>query len=91
MSELKPMTDEQFQLRRDLEPIIKRFRSHTITMRDAMTEIEAVFTAQLTAKQERIDIYVAALAELKVACDGDSDQPADTIVAGCIAELAALD
>jgi len=50
-----PMTEKQLQLRRELEPIIKRFRSYAITMRDAMTEIEVVFESRLAEANKRVE------------------------------------
>jgi len=54
---MSEMTEDRLELRRKLEPIIKRFRNYTITMRDAMSEIESVFQSQLselTAENERL-------------------------------------
>jgi len=49
------MTEEQLQLRRELEPIIKRFRNCHITMRGAMTELEVVFESRLAEANKRVE------------------------------------
>lgn len=58
---------------------------HKLSMDSACYEIQ-----EMRKEARLLDVLAEAMAEIKAASDGESDQPIADIISGCLAEIAAI-